>query len=365
VKPLRIAVDARELAGHVTGVGVYLMRLLPHLLAEPGVSITLISHKPLAAAVDSIPNSAFAKRIVKPGKTGGTLWEQIALPRIATPDVADVLFAPAYTAPLASRIPVVLTIHDVSFAAHPEWFAPRERLRRNAITRRAARRAAAVLTVSDFSAQEIASRLGIDRRRLHVIPNAAPDRPGTTRPVSARDPVVVYVGSIFNRRHVPDLIAAFAAAAESRPDARLVIAGANRTWPREDIAGLIARSAAADRITWLQGASNNEISSLLARASVSAFFSEYEGFALTPFEALAHGVAPVMLDTPIAREIYRDAAIYVPKGDIPAAAAALGRLLDSAPDRAALVDRSGPMWSRYDGAQAARDTLAVLRSAAS
>lgn len=365
MKPLRIAVDARELAGHVTGVGVYLMRLLPHLLAEPGVSITLISHQPLAPVVDSIPNSAFAKRIVKPARTGGTRWEQIALPRIATPAAADVLFAPAYTAPLASRIPVVLTIHDVSFAAHPEWFAPRERLRRNVLTRRAARKAAAVITVSEFSAGEISSRLGIDRRRLHVIPNAAPDRPGRTRPIDARDPIVVFVGSIFNRRRIPDLIAAFTRVAAMRPAARLVIAGANRTWPREDIAGLIARSPAAAQITWLQGASNNEISTLLARASVSAFLSEYEGFALTPFEALAHGVPPVMLDTPIAREIYRDAAIYVPKGDEAAAAEALGRLLDSAAGRAALVDRSSPMWERYDGARAARDTLAVLRSAAS
>ena len=365
MKPLRIAVDARELAGHVTGVGVYLMRLLPHLLAEPGVEVTLISHRPLAPVVDSLPNSAFAKRIVKPGRTGGTLWEQIELPRIATPAMADVLFAPAYTAPLASRIPVVLTIHDVSFIAHPEWFAPRERLRRNILTRRAAQRAAAVLTVSEFSAAEIASRLGIARARLHVIPNAAPDRPGTTRPIDARDQVVVYLGSIFNRRHVPDLIAAFAQAAATRPAARLVIAGSNRTWPHEDIAGLIAASPAANRITWMQGASNGEISSLLARASVSAFLSEYEGFALTPFEGLAHGVAPVMLDTVIAREIYRDAAVYVPKGDIAGAAAAIGRLLDSPAERAALVERSRPMWSRYDGARAARDTLAVLRSAAS
>ena len=365
MKPLRIAIDARELAGHVTGVGVYLMRLLPHLLSEPGVAITLISHRPLAPLVDSIPNSAFARRVVVPGRTGGTLWEQLTLPRVATPGAADVLFAPAYTAPLLARVPVVLTIHDVSFVAHPEWFRPRERLRRNVLTARSARRAAAVLTVSEFSAAEIAARLGIDRRRLHVIPNAAPDRPGTTRPIDGRDPVVVYVGSIFNRRRVPDLIAAFEIAARERPAARLVIAGSNRTWPHEDIAARIARSPVADRIAWLQGASNHESSSLLARASVSAFLSEYEGFALTPFEALAHGMAPVMLDTPIAREIYRDAAVYVPKGDIAAAAQAIGRLIDAPADRAALVERSRPMWDRYDGARAARDTLAVLRSAAS
>ena len=49
----------------------------------------------------------------------------------------------------------------------------------------------------------------------------------------------------------------------------------------------------------------------IARASVFAFPSEYEGFGLTPLEALAAGVPPVVLDTPIAREIYGPAARYV------------------------------------------------------
>jgi len=364
MRPLRIAVDARELAGHVTGVGVYLMRLLPAWLSEPGTQITLISHRPLSHAVDALPNITFAKRIVRPAKTGGTLWEQIALPRVATPALADVLFAPGYTAPLRSPLPLVLVIHDVSFAAHPEWFAPRERLRRNVITRKSAERAAAVLTISEFSAREIADRLGIERSRIHVIPPAAPDRPGTTASINARDPIVMFVGSIFNRRHVPDLIAAFEIAARERPAARLVIAGANRTWPHEDIAGRIARSPVADRIAWLQGASNHEISGLLARASVSAFLSEYEGFALTPLEALAHGVAPVLLDTPVAREVFGPAAALVPKDDIAAAAGAIGRLLDSPAERASLVSRAEPLWRRYDAERCARETLAVLRDAA-
>ena len=364
MKPLRIAIDARELAGHVTGVGSYLLGMLPFWLSEAGVRLTLVSHRPLAPHVDRVPGIDAAVRVVKPDRVGGTRWEQLVLPRVVTPATADVLFAPAYTAPLLARVPYVVTIHDVSFAAHPDWFAPRERWRRNVLTRRAARNARAVVTVSEFSASEITARLGIARSRVHVSPVAAPVRPGTTWPIASREPIVVYVGSIFSRRRIPDLIAAFERTARDRPAARLVIAGANRTWPHDDIAGLIARSAAASRISWLQGASNHEISSLLARASVSAFLSEYEGFALTPFEALAHGVPPVLLDTPVAREVYRDAAVYVAKGDIDGTAATLGRLLDSSADRAALVERSAPMWTRYDASRAARDTLALLRSAA-
>jgi glycosyltransferase involved in cell wall biosynthesis len=183
-------------------------------------------------------------------------------------------------------------------------------------------------------------------------------------PIAARDPLIVFVGSIFNRRHVPDLIAAFGIVAREHAGARLLIAGANRTWPRQDLHGLIAASPASSRITWLESASNARIADALSRASAGAFLSEYEGFALTPFEALAHGVPSVLLDTAVAREVYGDAAVYVQAGDIAGTAAALSRLLADPVERSALVERAAPLWQRYDWARAAADTLAVLREAA-
>ena len=65
----------------------------------------------------------------------GTLWEQVTLPRLLTRARADVLFAPGYSGPLLGSTPMVVTVHDVSFAAHPEWFAPREGLRRRTLTK--------------------------------------------------------------------------------------------------------------------------------------------------------------------------------------------------------------------------------------
>lgn len=363
-QPLRIAIDARELAGHITGVGIYVLHLLREWLPRDDVRVSLISHRELSADVSAVPGIDRAHRIVRPDRTGGTLWEQLALPGTATAAIADVLFAPAYSAPLRTSLPSVVAIHDVSFAAHPEWFRPRERMRRNFITPRSARRARAVVTISEFSAREIETRLGVPRERIHVIPPGAPERHGAPMPIASRDPLVVFVGSIFNRRHVPDLIAAFALAAREHPQARLLIAGANRTWPHEDIPAIIAASGAAADITWLDSPSSARIADALSRASAGAFLSEYEGFALTPFEALAHAVPSVMLDTPVAREVYGDAAVYVQRGDVAGTAAALSRLLGDPAERAAIVDRAAPLWARYDWTRAAADTLDVLREAA-
>src|SRR4029079_5996293 len=81
----------------------------------------------------------------------GTAWEQFALPRLLRAARADVLFAPAYAVPLRSPVPFVVAIHDVSFAAHPEWFSWREGARRRVLARLSAERARRVLTISEFS----------------------------------------------------------------------------------------------------------------------------------------------------------------------------------------------------------------------
>ena len=115
---------------------------------------------------------------------------------------------------------------------------------------------------------------------------------------------MLYVGSIFNRRRLPDLIAAFARAAHDMPRARLVIAGADRSWPAQDLAAVAAAQGLGSRVELRHYVSDTELAALYARASVFAFLSEYEGFGLTPLEALASNVPIVVLDTPVAREVY-------------------------------------------------------------
>ena len=114
--------------------------------------------------------------IVVPGRSG-TLWEQCSLARALYREHPDVFFAPGYTAPLTGRMPVVLSIHDVSFAAHPEWFPWRQGVRRRWLTRQSANRAARVLTLSAFSREEIVQRLGTDGQRITVTPLAADSHP--------------------------------------------------------------------------------------------------------------------------------------------------------------------------------------------
>ncbi len=179
----------------------------------------------------------------------------------------------------------------------------------------------------------------------------------------ARPPVVLYVGSIFNRRHVPDLIRAFASVLSHVPDARLEIVGDNRTRPREDLNGLASSLDASDRVMLRSYVPDAELASLYAQARVFAFLSEYEGFGFTPLEALAHSVPIVVLDTPVAREVYGGAALYVAAGDLPATANALTRLLLDPALRAAQLRHAQAVLARYCWPDAARLTLQAIEQA--
>jgi glycosyltransferase involved in cell wall biosynthesis len=350
---MRIAIDAREIIDRPTGVGRYLLEILKawgELPAAREHDFILCAPR----APHSLPSTLRVTTVTTAG--GGTIWEQRALPRLAQHAGADVLFAPAYTSPIRCPIPVVLTIHDVSFAAHPEWFSWREGVRRRTITRMSARRAARVIAVSQFSKREIATRLGVAPSRIDVIYHGIPEPP----PPAAREPVVLYVGSIFNRRHIPALVDGFARVAAKHGSMQLEIVGDNRTHPPIDIDGLIASSGVTDRIRVRPYVADDELAALYARASAFAFLSDYEGFGLTPLEAMAAGVPIVVLDTEVAREIYGPAAEYVARPEPTLIASALDRVLADNAVRSRLLDAGHAQVQRYSWRDCAQRTLDVL-----
>jgi glycosyltransferase involved in cell wall biosynthesis len=185
-----------------------------------------------------------------------------------------------------------------------------------------------------------------------------PSTPRAPADAGAREPLVLFVGSLFTRRHIPDLIAGFAHAAAHVPGARLVLAGDNRTSPRIDPRAVAGAAGVGDRVDWRAYVDDAERDRLYGSARVFAFLSDYEGFAMTPMEALAHGVAPVLLDTAVAREVYGDAARYV-SAEPASIGSALASLLTDEPARQAIVDAGRARLAQFSWTRSS----AVLRAA--
>jgi glycosyltransferase involved in cell wall biosynthesis len=378
---MRIGIDARELCGRSTGVGRYLGGLLQEWAADDRARAhEFVLYAPGAVEL-SLDGRRFPARAIAGG--GGTWWEQVQVPRTVAADHLDVWFAPAYTAPLRLATPIVVAIHDLSFVAHPEWFRLREGARRRWLTKQSAARAAAVITISEFSRRELIERLDVAAGKIQVIPPGIETgdwAPGarslelgargsvsspSPRFLAPRPSRVLFVGSLFNRRHVTDLIRAFAPIARAHPGASLDIVGDNRSYPREDPRETIAAEQIGTQVRWHEYVTDRQLATLYAEARAFAFLSEYEGLGLTPLEALAAGIPPVLLDTPVARESCGSAALYVPVGDLAATTRALESLLFDEAARQRVLAAAPAELAKFSWPRAARDTLSVIETAGS
>ena len=357
---MRIGIDARELCGKPTGVGRHLAGLLGAWQASPNAArhhFLIYSHQTPAMA---LPSNAILRVLAG---SGGSVWEQTTMFRAARRDRLDVFFAPGYTAPLGLRIPTVLVVHDLSFVTHPEWFRWREGLRRRLLTRWASRRATLLLAVSESARAEIIAQFGLPPSRVRRIHPGIAKLQHADADEDGRQPLVLFAGSIFNRRHVPDLIEAFKLVWQEHPDARMEIVGDNRTYPHQQLASVAAAEGLQDVVLFRSYVPDDILSDLYRRASAFAFLSEYEGFGHPPLEALAAGVPGVLLDTPVARETCLDAALYV-ECQIKSIAAALTSLLYDQGTRARILEAAPGVLARYSWANAAQQTLEAIEDAA-
>jgi glycosyltransferase involved in cell wall biosynthesis len=354
---MRIGIDARELSGRPTGAGRYLGGLLREWAAdERARRHEFVLYTPARLGID-LDSHRFAARLVE--GSSNTWWEQVRLPSIAKRDHLDVFFGPAYAIPLQLAVPAVVAIHDVSFMAHPEWFRMREGMRRRFLARHSARLARAIITISEFSRRELIDTLGAPEERIHVIPPGVNGSPSAAANLGL-DERVLFVGTILNRRHVPDLIRSFSLVARHRSAATLDLIGDDRTYPPEDLQQTIRAENLDGRIHWHRYVSEAELSDFYRGARAFAFLSEYEGLGLTPLEALAANVPPVLLDTPVSRESCGEAALYVQRGDLAETARALEKVLADDNVRSRLLAQAPRVLARYTWPGAARKTLELL-----
>ncbi len=169
---------------------------------------------------------------------------------------------------------------------------------------------------------------------------------------------------IFERRHLPLLIEGVALARREIPALHLEVIGENRTAPRQDLVAL-ARSLGVEAAVRIRDyLPDADLEQAYAGAGVFAFLSAYEGFGLTPLEAMRHRLPTVVLDTPVAREVYGHGARYVPAGDAAAVASALVTLLSDPDQRARQIAAGDAVVGSYRWDDAAAATWAAITAAA-
>jgi glycosyltransferase involved in cell wall biosynthesis len=365
---MNVGIDARELQGLPTGTGRYLRHLLRAWTRTTSDRLHVYFNGP-APADPVLEHPAVVKRPL--GRARGLWWQERLLPPAARADRVEVFFSPAYVCPLGLRVPRVTTVHDLSFFALPRDFTLWDGFRRRALVAASVRASRAVLAVSDFTRREILARFpDAEPKVVHVPHGADEDLPPPPPRAEARarlgvsGPLLLVVGTIFNRRCLPDLLRAAARLARRWPGLAVEVVGDDRTHPPLDLPGLIRGLGLETRVRLSGFVGDAALADRYAAADVAVLLSEYEGFGLPALEAMARGVPVVTSVEPALGEIFADGAVLVDPHDVAAIAQAVDRVLSQPALREDLIRRGRTLAARYSWTEAARRTGDVLAAAA-
>lgn len=361
---LKVALDVQPLVGEPSGVGAACRGLLLGLLAgdEVQLSTYTISRKAFLAHRELAVPVAFSGRPV-PTRLAQRLWLATGYPpadRMAR--YADVLHGTNFAVPPTRRAATVVTVHDLTAVRYPELCTPAT-LAYPSLVRKAVERGALVHVPSSFVRGEVVECLGVDPALVHVVAWGVPPvrEPVTLPPVEP--PYLLALGTVEPRKDYPGLVEAFAELAATRPELRLVIAGADG-WGAAALTAAIAERALEDRVVRLGYVSEEERCALLWNATVLVYPSVYEGFGFPPLEAMTAGVPVVASAVGAVPEVVGDGALLVPPGEPALLAEAIGRLVDPGEEREALVARGRAMAMRYDWRVTAHEMVGLYRLAA-
>ncbi len=296
------------------------------------------------------------------------LWEQSKLPWELLRLKASLLHAPAFVGPLWAPCPQIITILDLGFLRHPEFFRRGNRSYLQLLTRLSAKRAAAIITISKFSAQEIAALLGAAPERIHVIYPGVEARFRPLPPAEVTrfrqeqnlpERFILYLGTLEPRKNLLTLVQSFARLQD--PALHLVLAG-GKGWLYEPLFAEVERLQLNDRVHF-PGYIPAETQTLWYNAAtVLAYLSSYEGFGLPVVEALACGTPVIAANSSSLPEAAGDAALLVPPHDVDVIVASLERVLSDATLRETLRERGLRHAARFNWQNVAQQTATVYRT---
>ena len=365
--PLRLAVDGTPLLGQATGVGEVAHGLLDELSLRPDIDLVAyaLTFRGRQHLADCIPAGVRPAIRPIPARLVRALWLHSDMPRVERwTGPVDVVHATFIGPP--ARSPVVVTIHDLTFVRFPELCTP-DTLQYGRLVHRALDRGAIVHATSEFVAGEVREHFGIDDVRIAQIPLGV--RPSTGgdpaqgRAIAGSERYVLALGTVEPRKNLPVLVRAFDELASADSHVRLVIAGAEG-WGADEFNATWAAARHADRIVRLGYVSDDDRRNLLGGARVLAYPSIYEGFGLSPLEAMSVGTPVVASRAGALPETLGDAAVLVEPSDVDGLAGALDRVVHDDEVRADLVTRGCRQVERYSWPRVAPRFVDLYRTLA-
>lgn len=374
---MRIAVDARFLGPRGKGLGRYVEKLLKYLAIVDQHNEYFVLLRDENWQSWQSPNERW-HRVRAPWRWYTTA-EQIHLPRLLYSLKVDLVHFPHFNVPLLYTGKFVVTIHDLILSRYPTERASTlepfyfwlKHLAYRLIIRSATKRAKHIITVSNFSRDEIVGEFGVKPERVSVTYEAvdpgAPAQPGAIghllNRIGVNRPYFLYVGNAYPHKNIERLIEAFGRLLKYGYDYQLVLVGGmdyfyQRVRRYAEAAGLVKNK----RVIFPGFVSDDVLASLYAGCFTYVFPSKAEGFGLPPLEAMQYGAPVVSSNATCLPEILGGAALYFDPEDINSMRQALERVCTDETLRMRLAQLGPEHVRRYSWSRMAEQTLAVYQS---
>jgi glycosyltransferase involved in cell wall biosynthesis len=361
---LQIAFDARSLNTGGTGDSTYLRELIAALAtANPNDRYHLYANAPDAARDDlaerfsNVSTHSLSYKI-------GWLWNQKALvPHLESQGIP--LLHSQYLLPRRFKGSKIVTIHDVSFREHPEWFPRRARIIMNLLIPRSARTADVIITGSEHARRAIAKTCNVPVEKIIVTPYAASAWARRVDADAHKDilqkyflekPFLLGVGLRGIRKNNQIIIKALDILTRQNeiPHIKLALCGSPEQFPAE--------VASHPNVQFLGWVPQEDLPALYAHAAAAVYPSLYEGFGLPVLEAMACGCPMICSNATSLPEVAGDAALQIDPHDAEAWTEGIAKVLLDEALRERMISDGLKRAQEFSWERTARETWAIYRS---
>ena len=360
---MKIGFDAKRIVRNNTGLGNYGRTLVNNLsrVIPDGTSLCLYApdsgNETLRRQVVEAPNISFA---YPNGSMPRWYWRSHGIVSDLKRDGIQLFHGLSGELPFGihkAGIHTVVTIHDLIFLRHPEYYKPIDRLFYGWKFRHTVREADRIIAISECTKRDIMEYADVDERRISVIYQSCAPR-FTIGSAKSASRYILSVGSIEARKNI---LLAVKALSYLPDDLSLGVVGRHTKYT-DEVLDYAKQQGLAHRVKVMHGVTDEQLPQLYAGAEAFVYPSRYEGFGIPIIEAISCGLPVVACTGSCLEEAGGPDSLYVDPDDEQAMAAAIRQVLKGAEGREQRISRSQQYIRRFEGNDVAGQVFELYQS---